>query len=59
MISNEEKPAFEVTISSVNKKAVNEMYGADFLKGIYKGYKVNRIDQNDNEAKYEITIEEE
>lgn len=59
VISNEEKPAFEVTISSVNKKAVKEMYGADFLKGIYKGYKVNRIDQNDNEAKYEITIEEE
>ena len=59
MISNEEKPTFELTVSSASKNAINKTYGEIFLQEIYKGYKINQIEKQDNEVKYEITIEDE
>ena len=59
VISNEEKPTFELTVSSASKNAINKTYGEIFLQEIYKGYKINQIEKQDNEVKYEITIEDE
>lgn len=61
LISNEEKPSFEVTISSSSKNAVNKTYNIDFLQSVYKDYKIILLDKNQNEteAKYSITSEEE
>lgn len=61
IISNEEKPSFEITVSSSAKTAVNKTYNEDFLKSVYKDYKVTLLNKNENEteAKYGISSEEE
>lgn len=61
IISNEEKPSFEVTVSSLNKNSVSKIYNEDFLRPIYRDYKVTLLDKNksETEAKYGITSEEE
>lgn len=58
-ISNEEKPVFEVTVSSNNKNAVNQTYNEKFLKEIYKGYCVKQKEKHTNEVTYDIAFEEE
>lgn len=61
IISNEEKPSFEVTVSSASKNAVNKTYNEEFLKSIYKDYEVTLVEKsdNENEAKYSISSKEE
>lgn len=59
VISNEEKPRFELTVSSTNKNAINKIYEKSFLEKIYKGYTINQVAKRENEIKYEIAIEEE
>lgn len=61
IISNEEKPSFEVTVSSTSKEAVNKKYIEAFFKSIYKDYEVTLVEkrEDENEAKYSISSKEE
>ena len=48
-------------MSSLNKNSVSKTYNEDFLRPIYRDYKVTLLDKNksETEAKYGITSEEE